>query len=187
MIKHSFLLPYLHFSYLPFCLYHLFKAECRKKIYAEGKKKTTQTPTLKQLLSTAVRKSTNQMTSRGKVRSGICISKRNSEPVKPVTLPGKGWSTDEAAAAAAPAHVNSIMWMHSPCEKQPQHSLRALCIPGSALKRILLLQLMQEILPKDSIPYAENVYIPSWQERKILGCSQTSHQFQHFQHLLRNF
>lgn len=83
-------------------------------------------------------------------------------------MPGKGWSTDEAAAA--PAHINSIMCMNSPCEKQPHHSLRVFCIPTSDLKRISVLQLMQEILPKDSIPYAENIYFPSWQKRKILRC-----------------
>lgn len=92
-------------------------------------------------------------------------------------MPGTGWSTDETAAAVAPAHVNSIMCTQNSCEKQPCHSLRALCIPTSALKRISALQLMQEILPKDSIPYEGNVYIPSWRERKILGCSQTYHQF----------
>lgn len=48
-------------------------------MYAEEKKP------LEQRLSTAVRKSTSQTTSTGKVRSAICISKRNSEPVKPVT------------------------------------------------------------------------------------------------------
>lgn len=83
VIKHGFLLPYLHFSYLPFCFHHLCKAECSKEIYAEGKK--AKIKTLKQLLSTAVRKSTNPTPSRGKVRGGICISKRSWEPVKPVT------------------------------------------------------------------------------------------------------